>query len=378
MQNYVVKLECPVPRSFRTQKAADSVALDISTKSTHTLAVTADLESEYHVGLIVGSSGSGKTTLAASIWGRDALADILDPERPVIDQFDSAMSYDECATALTGIGLTSIPCWVRPANTLSTGQRARAEAALRMARVDEITVVDEWTSVVDRTVARVMSHAIQKHARRSNKRVVLLACHRDIIEWLNPDWVIDCNNQTFVDRRNMVGAFERTDRLRLDIRECDRQTWGYFSKYHYLSDRLPGGKIHTFGLFNGDDQIGFQCFANYNMSNRNELHSNRVVIHPDFVGLGLGIAMATETSKIMHDRGYFIRAKFTSLAMFKQRINHPNWKCTAVKRNYTKRQNGITTPSRTVSKRDADSRNRSKLNYVTYYHFDFVREPVRR
>ena len=36
--------------------------------------------------------------------------------------------YKECASMLTGIGLNSVPCWIRPVKTLSSGQKARAEA----------------------------------------------------------------------------------------------------------------------------------------------------------------------------------------------------------------------------------------------------------
>ena len=171
--------------------------------------------------------------------------------------------------------------------------------------------------MVDRTVAKAMSHCVSKHARRFNRKIILLACHYDIIEWLNPDWIIDCNKQEYTDRRSMVGAFERGDRLRFDIREVSRKTWPFFSKYHYLSERLPGGTIFCFGLFHGENQIGFQCFANYEIGRLKNYHSNRTVIHPDYVGFGLGIKLINETSFEMVERGYKVKAKFTSTPVYK-------------------------------------------------------------
>lgn len=323
---YDVDLSIEPTQSFRCQKAANSLDIDVNEKLRHQFSVDADLDTEYNVGVIVGSSGSGKTTLAASIWGDGALARSLDPDVPVIDQFPDSMDYKSCVKLLTGVGLTQVPCWIRPAWTLSNGQKERAEIALKMATAGDFCVVDEWTSVVDRTVAKVMSHCIAKWARATNRRVVLLTCHFDVLEWLQPDWVIDCNQQQYVDRRSVRPG--RTERLSFDIRECHRAAWRGFSQYHYLSSKLPGGHIETFGLFHGDDQIGFQCFANYTPHRPGTvkiMHSNRTVIHPDYVGLGLGMTFINETSFIMADRGYDVRAKFSSAPVFAAMSRDPNW-----------------------------------------------------
>ena len=197
LKTYEVHLSSPVIKSFRGIKAGQSLDIDMEKKSEHHLKVLADIETDFNIGLIVGASGSGKTTLGKQIYGNDAFNSILKDNEAVIDQFSDEYSYDEIANMLSGVGLTSVPCWIRPAYTLSNGQKARAECALQMATNNEITIIDEWTSVVDRTVAKVMSHCINKHARKSNKQIVLIACHYDIIEWLNPDWIIECNKKTF-------------------------------------------------------------------------------------------------------------------------------------------------------------------------------------
>lgn len=335
-----VSLHSDPSKSFRCTKAANSLDIDVTKKLTHTLSVAADLEAPYNVGLIIGASGSGKTTLARHVFGDDAFREFLDPTRPVIDQFPDDYTYDDCAAALNGVGLTAVTCWIRPAFTLSNGQKTRAEIALQMARDAERCVIDEWTSVVDRTVAKIMSYCISKHARSARRSVVLLSCHYDVIEWLNPDWIIDCNKQTFTDRRSLCRNFQRSEQITFDVRKADRASWRYFSKYHYLSDRLPGGATETFGLFKGDEQVGFQCFANYvphKPGTAMKMHFNRTVIHPDYVGFGLGARFINATSEIMSRRGFEVMAKFSSAPVKRALDKHADkWRLISIDRQITK------------------------------------------
>lgn len=330
MQNFKLTLASPVATSFRATKAANSLDIDAEKKSVHHFEVQADLDSPFNIGLIVGASGSGKTTLAKHIYGEECFKEILDMTKPVIDQFPASMTYDECAAMLCGVGLTAVPCWIRPAYTLSNGQRARAECALQMARDDiPMIVIDEWTSVVDRTVAKVMSHCIQKHARKTGKKIVLLSCHYDVLEWLNPDWVIDANKQTYENRRLLWQSYQRTERLNFEIYETDRSTWKYFSRYHYLSEKLAGGKQYFYGLWNGPNQIGFLAFSNYvphRKGTKMQLHFNRLVIHPDYCGFGLGIHFLNKCAQIVNDKNYEVMGKFSSAPVYNALKHDPKWR----------------------------------------------------
>jgi len=336
MQNFKLTLASPVATSFRAVKAANSLDIDSEKKSIHHFEVKADLITPFNIGLIVGASGSGKTTLAKHIYGDKCFQDVLDMAKPVIDQFPESMSYDECAAMLCGVGLTAVPCWIRPAYTLSNGQRARAECALQMARDDiEMIVIDEWTSVVDRTVAKVMSHCIQKHARKTGKKIVLMSCHYDVIEWLNPDWIIDANKQTYENRRLLWRDFKRTEQLQFDIYETDRRSWQFFSKYHYLSERLAGGKCYYYGLWSGLNQIGFLAFSNYvphRKGTKMQLHFNRLVIHPDYCGFGLGIHFLNHCAKIVANKDYEVMGKFSSAPVYNALKQDKQWRLNDVKR----------------------------------------------
>lgn len=197
-KNIDFTLKSEISNNFRCKMACDSLDIDIQKKSTHHLKIdNIEIPQDWNVGIIFGASGSGKTTLAKYLFGESIFTSPINEDQPIINQFPESFNYDQCASILNGIGLTSVPCWVRPVKTLSNGQRARAEAALLMSLSNEVCLIDEWTSVVDRTVAKAMSHCVQKFAKRNNKKIILLSCHSDILEWVNPDWVIDCNKQEF-------------------------------------------------------------------------------------------------------------------------------------------------------------------------------------
>jgi ABC-type Mn2+/Zn2+ transport system ATPase subunit len=359
-------LKSEIFNNFRCKMACDSLDIDIKKKSVHHLKIeNIAIPDTWNIGVIYGASGSGKTTLAKHLFGSDCFKTIMNEEEPVINQFPKEFTYDECASILNGIGLTSVVCWVRPIKTLSNGQRARSEAALLMTKNSDLNVIDEWTSVVDRTVAKVMSHCVQKFARKQNKQIILLSCHHDIIEWVKPDWLIDCNKQQFFLPQSEDFFFQPRERLEFTIREVGRQTWKYFSKYHYLSENLPSGKIYTFGLFHGENQIGFQCFANYvpiRKGMKPIFHFNRIVVHPDYAGMGLGIKVINITSQYLKDKyDYKIMGKFSSVPVFKAMIKDRAWKFLGERRVFGKMKIGGT----------IDRRGGFRDQGIKTYHFEF-------
>jgi ABC-type uncharacterized transport system ATPase subunit len=143
-----------------------------------------EIPSEFCIGVIVGSSGSGKSTLLKEfgteenpLWSKD---------KAIVSHFDNP---NEAINKLTSVGLNSIPSWYRPYYVLSNGERFRADLATK---IKNGAVIDEFTSVVDRNVAKAASVALTRYVKKNNiKNIVLSTCHRDILEWLEPDWVID-------------------------------------------------------------------------------------------------------------------------------------------------------------------------------------------
>jgi ABC-type glutathione transport system ATPase component len=147
-------------------------------------------ERPWHVGLITGPSGCGKSTIARRLWPERLAAEGTWPEdASVLDRFPAALSIKEITELLSAVGFSSPPAWLRPFRVLSTGQRFRVELALRLAAQPDLAVVDEFTSVVDRTVAQIGSAALARTVRRRGQQFVAVTCHEDVIDWLQPDWV---------------------------------------------------------------------------------------------------------------------------------------------------------------------------------------------
>jgi len=212
-------------------------SFDIQNKEETSVSIPINLKEvekfEWNVGVILGSSGSGKTTILKEIGNIKNVN--FDYEKPLISNFDW-LEPKEATLVLTSMGLSSVPTWLRPFHTLSNGEQYRATLAylVASAKEGETILIDEYTSVVDRDVAKAMSFSLQKYIRRENKKIILASCHYDILEWLMPDWI--CSPQK-------GGALERCDYLRqgrpkieLQISRVDAKTWDFFKKHHYLTE----------------------------------------------------------------------------------------------------------------------------------------------
>jgi ABC-type glutathione transport system ATPase component len=150
---------------------------------------------EWQIGLIVGPSGSGKTSIGKQLFGGGKIIDLYggwDTDKPIIDSISPSGDFDTVTGALANVGLGDVPSWLRPFHALSNGQQFRAGLARIITDAPSEVIVDEFTSVIDRQIAKIGAMAFSKGWRRNKgKKIVLLACHYDIIEWLQPDWVFD-------------------------------------------------------------------------------------------------------------------------------------------------------------------------------------------
>lgn len=152
---------------------------------------------DWTLGLIVGPSGAGKTSIGSHIFPGIEITDLYadwDDDKPIIDCIDKAGNDIKVASgALSAVGLGDVPAWLRPFKALSNGQKFRAGLARVLCDSSENVIIDEFTSVVDRQIAKVGAQAFGKSWRRrkDDVKAVLLSCHYDVIEYLQPDWVYD-------------------------------------------------------------------------------------------------------------------------------------------------------------------------------------------
>ena len=137
---------------------------------------------DWNVGLIVGPSGSGKTQIGRNVFADSFHQEMQWGKQSVIDDFRTSLSMEDVSSACQAVGFNTIPAWLRPFSVLSNGEKFRVEMARRLLELPDPIVMDEFTSVVDRQVAQIGSHAVQKFVRKHNRKFVALSCHYDIVD----------------------------------------------------------------------------------------------------------------------------------------------------------------------------------------------------
>lgn len=183
--------------TFRVSSVLNAFDLSIDKVKEH-FEGSIDIEGKnWNIGLIVGSSGTGKSTIAKELFPNNYIFEQIYSNSSVIDDMPKDKSVKEITKAFTSVGFASPPSWLKPYSVLSNGEKMRCDLAKSILEEKEIVVFDEFTSVVNREVAKTGSFAIQKAIRKLNKKFVAVGCHSDIIEWLQPDWIYNTDEQRF-------------------------------------------------------------------------------------------------------------------------------------------------------------------------------------
>lgn len=286
----------------------------------------ADLPKDFGIGVIVGASGTGKSTL---------LAEFGQPEAPAWGSGSVASHFDNPVDAnekLSAAGLMSVPEWVKPYYVLSNGQKFRADLARSL---HNGAVIDEYTSVIDRNVAKAASVAMARYVRKNNIRgIVLATVHRDILEYLEPDWVIDTDRGQWTSGRWL----HRPD-LVLEVHPCGNEIWGHFADYHYLSESLNRSSRCYVALWDGQ-VVGFVATLTYPSGTvKDAYREHRLVVHPDYQGFGIGPRLSEVVAQHYIDNGkrYFSKTSHPRLGGY--RDSSSRWKPTS--KNHMKRKDGV-------------------------------------
>jgi len=294
-------------------------AFDIQNKEKTTVKIPINFEEckyfDWNIGVIYGGSGTGKTTLLKEFG--DLSEEHFDENKPLISNFDFLEPKD-ATFLLSAIGLASVPTWLRPFKVLSNGEQYRAELAYKVgkAKPGDVILVDEYTSVVDRDVAKAMSNALQKYIRRENKKIILSSCHFDIMEWLRPDWTYS----------PLKGRVEKHDYLRqprpkieLQIFRCRYETWDIFKQYHYISEDLNKAAKCFCVTWNDKPTAFFAFLPMPSGTVQNAFRGSRSVVLPDYQGLGIGYSISKYLHKLYKKDGKNIYVKSVNPALVNKR-----------------------------------------------------------
>ena len=328
-----VTVSCPVFDSFRVQQVAGMFDVPIAGRASERFQVDVpQLGDPWRIGLIVGPSGSGKSTVAREIFG-DRLYECggWPRDRAVVDCLGDR-PIKEITRLFTAVGFSSPPSWIKPYHVLSRGEQFRCDLARALSSGQwsvvsgqrAVVVFDEFTSVVDRNVARIASAAIAKGIAEGTIRCrfVAVTCHYDVTEWLQPDWIIDMGSWTFHRR-----CLPRPP-IQLEIFRCRRRAWRMFARHHYLSGSLAKRARCFLAIWEGVP-VAF-CATVSLIGRKNRWRISRIVTLPDYQGVGIGMAVLETVAELHRGEGHRVNCTASHPAVIAHWRKSPRWKAIGV------------------------------------------------
>jgi hypothetical protein len=326
METHIV-VETPIAATPRVQQVRGTFDLPAEHVSRVEWYVRLPLEDwDWQIGLIVGPSGCGKTTVARKLFAGAATAEeaVLRDRLQrgcVVDAFPDDMPIKEIVALLSAVGFSSPPAWLRPFHVLSTGQQFRVTLALLLALAEpgRPIVFDEYTSVVDRTVAQIGSAALARAVRQRRQRFIAVTCHEDVEAWLQPDWTYRPAENLFTRRR-----LRRRPRAALDVVRCQASAWPLFAPHHYLSHSLAPSAVCFLASWR-ERPVAFSAWLPFVGAGPPARREHRTVTLPDYQGVGVGNALSDLIAALWKGLGYRALSTTTHPAMIRSRLQSNNW-----------------------------------------------------
>lgn len=324
-----VNLTTAVQNSFRVQQIGGMFDVPIEEKMIKKIVIDSPpgKEEDWNIGLIVGPSGSGKSSVARMLYSSEIYQGFQwSSTKAIIDHFDRS-EIKRITEALTIVGFSSPPSWLKPYSVLSNGEKFRCDLAKALLDTEgDLVVFDEFTSVVDRTVAKICSAAVARGIKRNfiDKKFIAVTCHYDVADWLEPDWILDLATGD-VARRSL-----RRPDIKLDIVRAPQSLWTLFAKHHYLSGSLATNARCFAALWEGFP-VAFCALApllGYKMRRR----ISRVVVLPDYQGVGIGSALINSMGDLCRKEGYRLNITTSHPAMIRHCKRSLSWKTISVRK----------------------------------------------
>lgn len=310
--------------TFRTEKVAGMFDVSPEKKLKKEWDINLPIEDfEWEIGLIIGASGSGKTSIAKAVFGESAYFSGHEwKSKSILDDFSNSLSVSDITNALSHVGFSSPPAWLLPYAALSNGQKFRTDLARALLERNDVIVFDEFTSLVDRTVAKVASYAVSKLIRKNKKKFVGVSCHYDIAEWLEPDWVYDVSEMEFY-----RGRLRRPE-IKIKIKQVHHTAWRLFVGHHYLNANInKAAKVYV--AFIEDYPVAICAILPFpHPQAKNTWREHRTVVLPDFQGVGIGNKLSEAIGDLLLSEGKRFISTTSHPSMIHHRAKSKLWKMT--------------------------------------------------
>jgi GNAT superfamily N-acetyltransferase/ABC-type thiamine transport system ATPase subunit len=258
---------------------------------------TLDMPAEWNIGVIYGASGTGKSTIANQLFQEELIKGFEYTSASVIDDMPKG-DIKKVTSMFNAVGFSSPPSWLKPYHVLSNGEKMRVDLARALLAQTDLVVFDEFTSVVDRNVAKIGSYAVQKAVRRLGRKFIAVSCHDDILEWIEPDWTFNTDTMTFDSKKK----YTRPD-INLEIYQR-KGDWNTFRRYHYLNTSINAAAIQYVACIDGRP-VGFLAILHFphpRVANMKKI--SRVVVLPDYQGVGIGGRLVDFVAKLYADKKF--------------------------------------------------------------------------
>jgi hypothetical protein len=237
-----------------------------------------------------------------------------------VDGFPEGLDGREITAALSSVGFSSPPHWLKRYTHLSNGQKFRCELARLMLEDAAVVLFDEFTSVVDRDAAKVSSAAVAKALRRRGRlRLIALSCHYDVIDWLDPDWAYNTADGSFARR-----SLRWRPPLELRIHKATPAAWPLFRGHHYLTARLHRSARCWVATWNGSPVAFTSCMPM--VGRAGVWRGHRTVVLPDYPAVGIGSALSEWLGGYLTSWGLRFTSVTSQPAMVRDRSRSPNWR----------------------------------------------------
>jgi ABC-type lipoprotein export system ATPase subunit len=269
---------------------------------------------------ITGDSGSGKSVLLKALE-KDIRLDMgltciniadIKPRKglPLIETV--GRSLEEGLGLLSKVGLNDAFLFLRTYEQLSDGQKYRYKIAKMMESKAQFWIMDEFAATLDRDTAKIVAYNLQKLARQQGKAVLAATTHTDLLGDLNPSVHIHkrFGKEITVNYYPNEPARECSLVKEMKVVEGSTEDWRKLAGFHYRSHKIVGPR-KIFCLKRKDELCGVivycypppTCFGRrlvlpkMSMKELNDKLSiiSRVVVHPKYRTIGLGMKLVRET-----------------------------------------------------------------------------------